>query len=613
MRKTVPSPGAVRSSTRPPWAVTSEHTIARPRPAPLAPRPGCATRRRGRSGRTPARLSGGHARAGSPPPGPPSAPSVPTPMRTGVPGGVWATALPTRLVTTCRSRASSPSTGARPGRAGRRGRSARPGGSGPGRAGRAGRRRPGCAGPSGAVQQVAVPSCSSSWASSSRSSTSPVSRAASLSMRRMVRSTSAARQRAHAVQLGEALDAGQRRAQLVADVRDEARILASDAARAANAVSICAEHPVERRGQPADLGAAAGSGTRRVRSPPAIAAAVSSIRRSGRRPRPTANQPTPVSTTSSTAPTDQAAAAAGRWWRRPRSAAPRRPRCPAASRWSGTARRTRQPSRAVGGGQVDRGPSAGDRPQLRRSGGQSRGGQPGTRAGRSRPAVGGEVGQVRSRRAGRGARRRAARDVVGARRSRAAGVTGTRASSISRSASRATSWLSSRLDQLVVPQREPEHDQRRPGPARPAAGPRRAASTPRPAAISRSGWLRAARNPTPRTVWMSLRLRGVDLAPQVARCTCRRCWRRRRSRSATPGPGSAPWTPRARRSPSGTAAAGTRWGTADRAGPPRVTWWPSASSARSPTASTPAWCPPVRRRIARIRAISSSRSNGLVT
>jgi hypothetical protein len=33
-------------------------------------------------------------------------------MRTGVPAGVCATALPTRFVTTCRSRASSPITGA---------------------------------------------------------------------------------------------------------------------------------------------------------------------------------------------------------------------------------------------------------------------------------------------------------------------------------------------------------------------------------------------------------------------------------------------------------------------------------------------------------------------
>lgn len=83
----------------------------------------------------------------------------------------------------------------------------------------------------------------------------------------------------------------------------KSRIRASDADRSAKArsswpsmvLSDAARCPISVPGE-------ARTGTRRVRSPSAIAAAVCSIRRSGRRPRPRANQPTAVSRTSSTAP-----------------------------------------------------------------------------------------------------------------------------------------------------------------------------------------------------------------------------------------------------------------------------------------------------------------------
>ncbi|CAM4252477.1 hypothetical protein KIPE111705_46170 [Kibdelosporangium persicum] len=81
------------------------------------------------------------------------------------------------------------------------------------------------------------------------------------------------------------------------------RIRSSDAARPAKASSSWPSMVLSDAARcPISVLGAARPGTRRVRSPSAIAAAVCSMRRSGRRPRPRANQPTVVSRTSSTEP-----------------------------------------------------------------------------------------------------------------------------------------------------------------------------------------------------------------------------------------------------------------------------------------------------------------------
>ena len=64
------------------------------------------------------------------------------------------------------------------------------------------------------------------------------------------------------------------------------------------------QHLVERRAQPAKLGRGIGVGTRRLRSPPAIAAAVSTIRSTGRRPRRMIHQLARVATAKRHHPAD---------------------------------------------------------------------------------------------------------------------------------------------------------------------------------------------------------------------------------------------------------------------------------------------------------------------
>ena len=125
--------------------------------------------------------------------------------------------------------------------------------------------------------------CWSSRASSSRSSTSRPIRAASSSTRRITRSRlSGSGDRALAVELGEAADRGQRGPQLVAGVGDEpahpllgrARRLLGGLAGAERRLDL-AEHRVEAPGTAGRPRCAGRSpGTRWVRSPAAISAAV---------------------------------------------------------------------------------------------------------------------------------------------------------------------------------------------------------------------------------------------------------------------------------------------------------------------------------------------------
>ena len=202
---------------------------APPRSRPRWPGPGpcrrpCRARGRGRRGRT-ARTPGGPCSGSMPGPwsrtcdlGAGRAPRRPTAISIGVPAGVWLTALPTRLVSTWRSRRSSPCTTVGASVAVEPEHGDRPVGvEGAGVLGRVG-------GEHGQVdgRRAASGRWSSSRASSSRSSTSPPIRVASSSIRRMALATSSGvADGALAVELGVAADGGQRGAQLVAGVGDE--------------------------------------------------------------------------------------------------------------------------------------------------------------------------------------------------------------------------------------------------------------------------------------------------------------------------------------------------------------------------------------------------------
>ena len=103
--------------------------------------------------------------------------------------------------------------------------------------------------------------CSSRRASVSRSSTSTPMRSDSSSIRRIAFSVSSgSRGRAHAEQLGVAADRGERRAQLVRGVGEEAaQALFARRARGERLLEPV-EHRVEREPEPADLGASGSRG-----------------------------------------------------------------------------------------------------------------------------------------------------------------------------------------------------------------------------------------------------------------------------------------------------------------------------------------------------------------
>ena len=174
--------------------------------------------------------------------------------------GVWVSALVTRLPTTWRSRASSPSDHRDVGQRLVQAQGDRPVGlRRPGR--RARRRRRSRRGRPGAIVSGR---CWSSRASSSRSSTSRPIRAPSSSIRSISRRVVLGRaDGALPVELGEAADRGQRGAQLVAGVGDEpahpvlgaAGLLPPTPAGRGRRVSIRASIPLSAVGQPADLGA----------------------------------------------------------------------------------------------------------------------------------------------------------------------------------------------------------------------------------------------------------------------------------------------------------------------------------------------------------------------
>ena len=223
---------------------------------------------------------------------------VPTRTSTGLPAGVWVRALLTRLPSTWRSRWSSPST--------TRALPSSPSPSPVPRTSSIGR--------SGATARASVtasaarasrstgsrPSgrCWSSRASSRRSSTSSPIRAASSSIRRMRRSSSAGSRPApcryssakplmvvRGVRSSWLASATKRRIRsserLAAS--SERRALASEAALAPKADSIWASMVLRARPSRPTSVRGSRSGTRRVRSPAAIAPAVCSISTSGRR------------------------------------------------------------------------------------------------------------------------------------------------------------------------------------------------------------------------------------------------------------------------------------------------------------------------------------------
>ena len=236
MRKTVPSPGAVRSSTRPSWAATSRGHDRQAQPGAAAAGRGCARRPRGRTARTPcAACSGGQPRA------------VVATSSTAV-GPVGADADAHRRCRAgcgrrrCRPGWSPPAAAGprRRARAPARGGTAArpvsgPGGPGPARAGRAARRRRACAGPSArGAAAGALPS--SSRASSSRSSTSPASRVG-LALDPAHRAVDVGASAAPPIRYSSAKpwmpDSGVRSSWLASATKR--RIRASDPARAANA------------------------------------------------------------------------------------------------------------------------------------------------------------------------------------------------------------------------------------------------------------------------------------------------------------------------------------------------------------------------------------------
>ena len=109
---------------------------------------------------------------------------------------------------------------------------------------------------------------------------------------------------------------GERAAQLVGGVGDEA-LLPCGSAR-----SSAVEHRVHRRGQPGDLVVAAGTGTRRSRSRPPIAATSARIGSTGRSVRPTSTQISAASTPATSGTATRSDAAASRRSRRCRRRAP---------------------------------------------------------------------------------------------------------------------------------------------------------------------------------------------------------------------------------------------------------------------------------------------------
>ena len=248
---------------------------------------GSATSRRGRTARTPpaAGPRGCRGRRRSPS-APPRRSDVDSPVVTVVPGGVCVRALDSRFASTWCSRASSPGTVT-----GSAGRSSRQWCSGPATCASlttstTSRDRSTVAWSSGRPE--------SRRASRSRSSTSVVIRAASDSTRPIACATSGVRVAAAADQLGVAADGGERRAQLVARVRDELadpglalvpggervvrRGRASGSARAPPARPPCAGRCSARAParRVATSPRSSGSSATRPRSrPPAAAAAVS--------------------------------------------------------------------------------------------------------------------------------------------------------------------------------------------------------------------------------------------------------------------------------------------------------------------------------------------------
>ena len=102
--KRAPPSGRLAAAIRPPWRSTIQAAIARPRPVPPL---GASSARQKRSktcgrssGRIPGPLSSTASTAASP--------SARTRTVTEPPAGVWATALSTRIVTSCRRRSGSP-------------------------------------------------------------------------------------------------------------------------------------------------------------------------------------------------------------------------------------------------------------------------------------------------------------------------------------------------------------------------------------------------------------------------------------------------------------------------------------------------------------------------
>ena len=176
----------------------------------------------------------------------PSAPASDSSI--GVPAGVWVSALRIRLASTWRS---CDGVAADDGGAGRRSPSRR----GRGRR-RARRRRRRAAAARGRPARARVCGISSRRASASRSSTSTPIRAASSSIRAIAFAMSCGLRRgAHAEQLGVAADRGQRRAQLVRGVGEEAAQAVLARLALAEGVLDLAEHRVEREAEAADLGA----------------------------------------------------------------------------------------------------------------------------------------------------------------------------------------------------------------------------------------------------------------------------------------------------------------------------------------------------------------------
>ena len=97
-----PSPGAGSTLASPPKVRARLATMNRPRPEPPSRLDDGAPVE---AVEDPLGLIGWHARHRGPgPPAPPGRPSAATRISTGVPGGVWARAFPTRLCTSCSSR-----------------------------------------------------------------------------------------------------------------------------------------------------------------------------------------------------------------------------------------------------------------------------------------------------------------------------------------------------------------------------------------------------------------------------------------------------------------------------------------------------------------------------